>query len=203
MAVLTQQRHRFTVAAVAMGVVSLLALMYLLTPITSSSAEKQQQLLSKQQQLRSVEEQTRPIQRLPQLVSKAKGDIATFYDDRLPALPSQIYSEIYRLAQKNNVRVSEVKYDTYDTSVNDLKLIQVEARVSGPYGNLMRFINSVERNKLFFLIDTLQLADTKARDTNEVQLNIKMETYLRPRGANEKPYAISSVASDNEEETNE
>jgi type IV pilus assembly protein PilO len=203
MAVLIEQRRRFTVAAVAMGIVCLLALMYLLTPITSSSAEKQQQLLAKQQQLRTVEEQTRPIQRLPQLVSKAKGDISSFYADRLPAFPTQIYSEIYRLAQKNNVSVSEVKYEAYDTSVNDLKLIQVEAKVSGSYGNLMRFINSVERNKLFFLIDTLQLADTKTRDTNEVQLNIKMETYLRPRGSNEKPSAISSAASDDDEETSE
>jgi type IV pilus assembly protein PilO len=203
MAVLTEQRRRFTIVAVAMGIVCLLALLYLLTPITSSSAEKQQQLLSKQQQLRTAEEQTRPIQRLPQLVSRAKGDIATFYGDRLPAFPSQIYSEIYRVAQKNNVKVSEVKYEAYDTSVNDLKMIQVDAKVSGGYANIMRFINSVERNKLFFLIDALQLADTKTQDTNAVQLNIKMETYLRPRAANEKPSVSSAAASDEDEETSE
>jgi type IV pilus assembly protein PilO len=199
MAVLTEQRHRFTVIAVALGIVCLLALLYLIAPITSSSAEKQAQLLQKQQQLRSVEEQTRPIQRLPELVSKAKNDIATFYVDRLPAFPSQVYNDIYRIAQKNNVRVSEVKYDALDTPVNDLKLIQVEAKVSGPYPNLVRFINSVERNKLFFLIDTLQLSDAKLQNTEAVQLTMKMETYLRPRTANEKPSVETSDSASDEE----
>jgi hypothetical protein len=203
MAVLTEKRRRFTAAAVAMGVVCLVAVLVILAPFTEGTAVKQQQLLAKQQQLRTVEEQTRPIQRLPQLVSKAKGDIATFYVDRLPGFPSQVYNDIYRLAQKNNVKVSEVKYEAYDTPVSDLKLIQVEAKVSGGYANLMRFINSIERNKLFFLIDTLQLADTKSQDKSSVQLNIKMETYLRPRTPNEKPSSASSPTSEEDEETSE
>lgn len=198
MAVLTQQRRRFTFAAIAMAVVCILGALYLIAPVTASSAEKQQQLLQRQQQLRQTEDQTRPIQKLPELVSKAQSDIKRFYAERLPAFPSTVYNSVYELARKNNVALSEVRYEAFDTNVSSLQLLQIEAKVSGNYANIVHFINAVERNKLFFVIDGLQLSEQKQGDN--VQLTVRMETYLRPRAPNEKPMVVAEKSDEADEE---
>ena len=58
----------------------------------------------------------------------------------------------------------------------DLELISMNISVSGDYAKVMRFINSLERNKIFFLIGGLTLADQKA---GVVSLELQLETYLR------------------------
>jgi hypothetical protein len=178
-------------AAVLMGVFCALSIVYLLSPLSASSAQKQQALLDKQRQLRAAEDQTRPLQQLPQLVAKAQSDIAQFSTERLPAYPSSVYNAIYDLARKSSVNMGEVRYESFDTLAPPLQLLQMQARVSGSYPNLVRFINSIERSKLFFVIDGLQLGETRGTDGN-IQLSLTLETYLRPRAPNEKPQVASS-----------
>lgn len=185
MARLSEQRRRFTMLAIGMGLICLLATLYLLAPFTASSEQTTRQLLEKQQALRAAEEQTRPIQQLPQLVTKAKSDIGRFYSDRLPGFPSAVYNSVYELAQKNRVSIAQVKYEAYDSGVPELQLMEVQAEVSGSYANIVRFINAVERSKLFFVINEIELGE--ARGENAVQLSVRMETYLRPRAAGEVP----------------
>jgi type IV pilus assembly protein PilO len=198
MATIAEQRKRLRVAAILMGVVCLLALLYLLAPVTASSAQKQQQLLSKQAELRAAQQQTKPLQQLPQLVAKSRADISSFYAQRLPAFPSTVYDSLYDVARKNNVRISEVKYDVFDTTVPSLGLLQIDAKVSGPYPSIVRFINSLERNKLFFLIDGLTLSE--GRDTaGGIQLTVRLETYLRPRTDKDRASSASLRQSDDGE----
>ncbi len=196
----TQQHRRFTFALVAMGIVCLLAALFLAAPITASSAQRFDGLRNKQDQLRAREKEIRPIRNLSQLIDKAKTDYNRFSSDRLTAFPSTVYTDIYELARKNNVSLGEMKYDSYDTETPTLKLLQVQARVSGGYPNLVRFINAIERDKLFFVIRTLQLTDTKAdRGEQNVQLTLTMETYLRPRQPNEKPAVAKNGPADEED----
>jgi hypothetical protein len=199
MPILTQQRRRFTALLVAMGVICLLAAFFLIAPITKSSAQQYQELNDKQQQLRAREAESKPIQRLPELVEKAKADYRTFASERLTAFPSTVYNNIYDLARKNNVSLGEMKYEAFDDppEASGLKLLHVQARVSGDYSHLMRFINALERNKLFFVIRDLQLSDIRGQ--NSVQLGLSMDTYLRPRQPNEKP-GTPAKSSDEEEE---
>jgi type IV pilus assembly protein PilO len=199
MATIAEQRQRMRFAAVLMGVVCLLAIIYLLSPLSASSAQKQQELLDRQRQLRAAEEQTRPLQQLPQLVAKAQSDIAHFSTERLPAYPSSVYNTIYDLARKSNVNMGDVKYESFDTLAPPLQLLQVKARVSGGYPNLVRFINAIERSRLFFVIDGLQLGETRGSD-GSIQLSLTLETYLRPRAENEKPQVASSSSPGGEED---
>jgi type IV pilus assembly protein PilO len=195
MAALSAQRRRFTSTVVAMGVVCLFCGLYLIGFF--SGPPRDQELLTKQSELRQKEDAARPIQRLPQLVEKAKTDIGAFSSDRLTAFPSTVYNNIYDLARKNNVALGEMKYETFDDPPAPLKLLHIQARVSGGYANLVRFINAVERNKLFFVVRDLQLSDTKGQ--NSIQLTLSMDTLLRPRQPNEKPGAPAKSAADDEE----
>ena len=50
------------------------------------------------------------------------------------------------------------------------------AEVSGDYLQLVRFVNALERNKIFFMVDELELGNEQS---GTVKLQIKLETYLR------------------------
>ena len=52
----------------------------------------------------------------------------------------------------------------------------MDASVSGDYTSVMRFINSVERDKMFFVIDGLTLTGQQG---GLVNLRLKVTTYLR------------------------
>jgi type IV pilus assembly protein PilO len=203
MAALNEQRRRFTAALVVMGIMCILAGLYLVDPVGASGAKREQELLDKQKTLRDKEEQTRPIRNLPQLVEKAKTDVNKFSSDRLAAYPSTVYSSIYDLAKKNNVSLGEMKYEVIPEPPPPLQLLQVTATVSGGYSNLVRFINALERDKIFFVIRDLQLSDTKGQSSNSIQLRLGMETYLRERKPNEKPGTPSKKTTDDEEDDSE
>jgi type IV pilus assembly protein PilO len=203
MAALTQQRRRFTALLLGMGVICLVAALFLLAPITASSAQRYQELNEKQQLLRAREAENKPIQRLSELIEKAKSDYQRFSSDRLTAFPSTVYNNIYDLARKNNVSLGEMKYEAFDDppEASGLKLLHVKARVSGGYPDLVKFINALERNKLFFVIRDLQLSDTRGQ--SGLQLQLSMDTYLRPRQPDEKPGVLPKSASDEEEDDSE
>jgi type IV pilus assembly protein PilO len=52
----------------------------------------------------------------------------------------------------------------------------VAASFSGDYLPLVRFINALERDKLFFIVDGVDLG---SEQNGIVALQIKVETYLR------------------------
>ena len=63
--------------------------------------------------------------------------------------------------------------------MEDLERVQITLTISGPYVNDVKFINMVERDRVFFVIDSVSLAGS----TNGVQLQVNAETYFRTGAA--------------------
>jgi type IV pilus assembly protein PilO len=57
-----------------------------------------------------------------------------------------------------------------------LRPVEIEADFSGGYLQLVRFINALERDPLFFIIDSVQLGGEQA---GVVKLQLKLETYQK------------------------
>jgi len=57
-----------------------------------------------------------------------------------------------------------------------LRPLYIEADFSGGYLQLVRFVNAMERDKLFFLIDSVDLG---GEQNGVVKLQMKLETYLK------------------------
>jgi type IV pilus assembly protein PilO len=179
MPVLTQTRRRFRNIAYALGAICLLAAIYLVFPLGRDKAALYAELDAKRAEATVLESQVRPLRNLPRLLARSEADITTFYSERLPGRFSRVTEEIGRLAAKNGVQLEDVKYESLDvTEVPTLQEVQVRATLSGKYANLVRFINAVERNKVFFLVHGLELGDEQS---GNVRLDLQMETYLRPR----------------------
>ena len=84
--------------------------------------------------------------------------------------------ELGKMATENGVHMQQAKYKEEDAESSGVVPIEVEGTFSGDYLQLVRFINTLERSKLFFTVDSVDLAGDSA---GPVRLEITMHSYLR------------------------
>ena len=63
-----------------------------------------------------------------------------------------------------------------EQAIAGLRRIQIDASLAGDYLKVVRFINALERDKMFFLVNSVTLGEQQA---GSVRLELKLETYLR------------------------
>jgi len=166
-------RNRIKIAIAALVLVDVAAVAVLLTPVAGSAELRQQELQQSWLQLKS---RSAPWRGLDKKIPIAQREIEDFYHDRFPAEDSSISADLGKVASENGVRMSAVKYAPKDAGVEGLERMEIEADVSGDYVQLVRFINALERNRLFFIVNDLELGNEQ---NGVVKLQIKVETYLR------------------------
>ena len=125
-----------------------------------------------------------PLRGLDTKIAASTGDADAFYTDRLPYAHSQVLSELGRLTQKSNVRLANVQYaeNPVLSGANSLTELHMDASVSGDYRPIVEFINALERDKMFFLANGINLS---GQQTGMVNLRIRLTTYLRTPSAKE------------------
>jgi len=173
---LRQTRKKLTVTLAVLGGVDLLAAILYFSPVVGSAESRRMQLNQLQAELTAKTRQVAPLKDLPHKVEIAKGQIADFYRSRFPSQNSQMYSELGKLAAANGVNIDQVRYKPAETSSNGLQPIELEADLSGNYASLAHFINAVERDEMFFIINSVTL---NGEPQGAVKLGVKMEAYLK------------------------
>jgi type IV pilus assembly protein PilO len=165
--------HIATVAVLA--IVNLVLLVQLALAWNTLRTNRPEELSIKQTQLRTAQLQARPLRNLPERVADSTQGAGRFYGARVPGADSAILAELGSLEQKANVRLSRVQ-TAFAPALRDVTEVRMDASVSGDYTAVMRFINSVERDKMFFVIDGLTLTGQQG---GLVNLRLKVTTYLR------------------------
>jgi len=176
MADLSRARQRILATIIALGVVSAAALVYLLLPYSSGAAQPAVVQRRAEDEYRQLKPKAVPLQGIDQKLAKAQKDGAAFMQNRLPSRYSDVVEELGKLAKANRISITSVSYTTEPGKLNGLESLQMHAGLAGQYVDLVKFINSVERNKMFFIIDTISLTGQKS---DEVRLDVKLDTYLR------------------------
>lgn len=136
-------------------------------------------LLSKQIQLKALNLQTAPLRGLDKRVEDSRAEMSAFYAKRIPHNYSSIDRRIGELALKGPVRLTSVKF-TQGKPGSELTEISMDAGISGDYPQIMRFVNSLERDETFFVIRGLTLTGQQGGSVN---LRIQVSTWLKPRDA--------------------
>jgi hypothetical protein len=128
--------------------------------------------------------QALPLRGIDAKVATSTKDADEFYADRLPYAYSEVVAELGRLTQKTNVHLANVQYAQAPVLTGDYALteLHMDASVSGDYRPIVEFINSLERDKLFFLVKRINLS---GQQTGMVNLRIPLVTYLRAPNAKE------------------
>ncbi len=167
-------RRRFTVAVVALALLDAAGIVFLLSPFAPSRADQMQEYDRLRRERDLTEAQVAPLRGMEGKVRRAGKDLALF-DQRLPASSSAVADTLGKLAQKNGVQLSQAKYDIKDSDAPGVRLLVINATLTGDYLSVVKFINGLERDKLFTILDSLGLVEQQG---GSVQLQMKLETYM-------------------------
>ena len=102
--------------------------------------------------------------------------MSAFYSKRIPPNYSSIATRIGELALKGPVRLTRVQY-TQGPPGSYLTEITMDAGITGDYQQIMRFVNSLERDQTFFVIRGMALTGQQG---GMVNLRLRVSTWLRP-----------------------
>lgn len=176
MADLSQPRRRMLATIIVLGVVDAAALIYLALPLRAGAAQPMQVQAEAEEAYRSLSKTTVPLRGIDEKLKQAQKADAAFLQNRLPGHYSDVAEELGKLAASTHIRINTVAYKTAPAKLTDVENLQMQAGLAGPYADLVKFLNAVERDKMFFIIDGIGLAGQKG---GEVRLDVKLETYLR------------------------
>jgi hypothetical protein len=129
-------------------------------------------LASKQLELKALDMQTAPLRGLDKRVTDSHEQMLAFYDKRIPANYSTIATRLGALSVSSGVRLSRLQYAPGE--------ISMDAGISGEYPQIMRFVNGLERDRLFFVIRAMALTGQQG---GMVNLRLRVSTWLRPADA--------------------
>jgi type IV pilus assembly protein PilO len=173
---LRQTRKKIKMAIAVMAAVDVLAVIIYLSPLVGSVETRRQEINHLQAELILKTKQVAPLKDLPEKVQLASREIAEFYKRRVPQQNSEIYAELGKLTSANGVSIDEVKYKPTETTLGNLQPVELEADLSGNYTALAKFINAMERDDMFFIIDSVTLG---GQPQGPVKLKVKLEAFLR------------------------
>jgi type IV pilus assembly protein PilO len=173
---LRQTRKNIKTALAVMLGVDIVAAAVLFSPLVGSTSSRSDELKQLWVELQTKTRQVEPLKNLPQKVVIAHQQIADFYKKRFPTQESQIATEFGKLAAADGITIEQAKYKVKEVGTGRLQPVEIEADLSGNYVALAKFINALERNDLFFLINGVKLG---GEQQGPVKLNMKLETYLK------------------------
>jgi Tfp pilus assembly protein PilO len=168
-------RSKLKIAIGALVVVDLMAVGLLLSPWIGSSESRRQELTALWQELQLKTRQVEPLRGLDKKIPLAGRQIADFYKDRLPGHESDVAQALGKLATESGVRLTAAKYKLNAPDTVDLQPLEIEADVEGSYPQLTHFMNGLERDKVFFIVNSVELAG----ENGPVKLAMKLETFVK------------------------
>ncbi len=179
--------------------VALLALvnLYLLVNLgilwSQAKGESADALAAQRVQLVTAEQLAKPLEGLDAKLKTANIKADKFYAERLPVSYSEIATQEGILAKADNVRLSGANYSQEPvvdvSSMGPLTEIKIDARLSGDYIGLVRFLNGLERDKVFFVINGVTLT---GQESGRVNLRVKLTTYMRGLSSDEEAARAST-----------
>ena len=171
-----EARKKVKIAIAVLLAVDVLAAVILFSPLVGSERSRREQLDQLWRELQQKTRAAEPLRDFDKKIVTARQQIDDFYKNRLPAQDSAIYEELGKLAGQSGVRIGQIRSKAKDTESVGLRPVEIDADFSGGYLQLVRFINALERDPVFFIVDSVQLGSEQG---GVVKLQLKLETYQK------------------------
>ena len=173
---LQSTRRNLKIAVAAMVVADVIAVGVLFSPLVGSAESRQTQLNQMFAEYRKKTRDVEPLRGMPQKIVLAKNQIGDFYKDRFAAKDSELTTKLGKLAAENGIHILSAKYKEEDPETSGVVPVEIQGSFAGDYLQLVRFINTVERSRMFFTVDGVDLA---GESKGPVHLSIMLHSYLR------------------------
>ena len=169
-------RKKVKIAIAVLLAVDVVAAVVLFSPLVGSERSRREQLDQLWRELQQKTRAAEPLRDFDKKIVTARHQIDDFYKNRLPSQDSTIYEELGKLAGQSGVRIGQIRSKAKDTESVGLRPMEIDADFSGGYLQLVRFINALERDPVFFIVDSVQLGSEQG---GVVKLQLKLETYQK------------------------
>ena len=163
-----------------------------LRPAGERALERREQLQRHEQEAVTRRENVERLRAVVANLDSARAQGRGFYQERfLPRATgySAVIEELDKLARANNVQKGAVAYSEPEPvpGQSDLTAVSITTAIHGDYGNVVRFINQVERSPLFLVIDSIGAAGGRTAGpgpggpgpSGKVQLSLGLVTFFR------------------------
>jgi len=173
---LRKTRKNLQTALAIMAGLDLLAAVLYFSPVVGSAETRRMELNQLQAELTTKTRQVAPLKDLPHKVDIAGKQITDFYKNRFPSTNSEVLTEIGKLTSANGVRIEQGRFKPADNTIDGLQGVEMEYDFAGSYTSLAKFINALERDEMFFIINSVTLGGDPQ---GPVKLGVKLETYVK------------------------
>jgi type IV pilus assembly protein PilO len=170
---LRDTRRKLKIATGVMVGISLISGGLLFSPLVGSKAARQQELLQLRAQLTTKNRQVEPLRGLDKKIPLASQQIDQFYEERFSGRDSDLVEALGNLSKESGVKIESAKYNPGDPESVGLRRVEIDASIEGDYQPLIKFLNGLERSKIFFIVNSIDLAT----QNGPIQLRMKLETY--------------------------
>jgi Tfp pilus assembly protein PilO len=174
---------RALIIPVALGVVlNIAAYLFVVRPLALKSAGVADRAIAARQALAVAERDLAAARALVTGTSRADEELATFYEQVLPADQNSArrltYLTVYHLARKMNVKFLDRKYEV-EPPKRDARTgrLKIRTELQGDYENLRQFIYALESAPEFVIIDDVTLSQNDA--AKPLTLTIELSSYYR------------------------
>ena len=171
-------RRKLILAVAVLLALDLVAAGFLLSPLGRSKSSREEEYDHLRVDLKAKMSESLPLLEMDKKLAQAQTDLAGFYRDRFPAHASAVPEQLGKLAGTNGVRVTEVRYTSEPAGLAGLQRVSMDATLAGDYLQVVKFINALERDRMFFVIDGVTLDEQQG---GFVRLQLKLEAYLKGR----------------------
>jgi hypothetical protein len=172
---LRDTRQKLKIAIGVMIGISAVSIGVLVSPLVGSTAARKQELGDLWLQLQTRTRQVEPLRGLDKKIPLATQQIDQFYKERFSAHDSDVAEALGNLSKETGVKIEQAKYTWGNPEPVGLRRVEIEASMQGDYLQLARFLNGLERSKIFFIVNSIGLAT----QNGPVRLDMKLETYQK------------------------
>jgi Tfp pilus assembly protein PilO len=110
------------------------------------------------------------------------ADCDRFEASLLPASTgnSAIAAELDELSKKAGLQIQSLAVRHKELAARNLTQVELEISVNGPYSNIVKFMNSLQRSKNPYAVDSVVLQAGGALGApNDLHIGLHMKTYFR------------------------
>ncbi len=172
-------RNLHIAGVVVLGLVNLYLLAHMAFAWRAANSDNAAALADQTIAMKTAKIARQPLEGLDEKLEQATKDADKFYKQRLPFANSEVAGELGALAKKQGVKLIRVQYayvPVLPGTAGELTEARMDASLSGDYRPLVLFVNSLERDKMFFLITGVTLT---GQQSGTVGLRVRLTTYLR------------------------
>lgn len=178
-----QMQKRLILGGLTFLLLADVAFGYLAYRMSGSREERQQVLATRARELglvrADIKRATEIRQKTPQYLKALDG----FENSFLPASNgySVVTQELDEFAKDTRLLLDNVKFQEKEASEKNLMELKVEASVNGDYQGIVEFLNHLQRSKIVYIVDALDVEsqNSEKAPAGTLKVNLHLRTYFR------------------------